>query len=115
MVATSQVSNRTNLVAQIAHIFFSMPIRTKCSLLKLNQARPVDIIRDREKRLIEMGKKVTENPKKVIYYIEKRSICILLHFYTTIFWQKWAKKVKKGQKWQNNLFSRSLVIPTHMT
>ena len=53
-----------------------------------------------------MGKKVTENPKKVFYYIEKRSICILWHFYTKIFnfGQKWAKKAKKGQRWQNNLF-----------
>ena len=51
-----------------------------------------NITRDREKRLIEMGKKVTENPKKVIYYREKRSICILLHFYTTIFWSKMGKK-----------------------
>ena len=57
-----------------------------------------------------MGKKVTENPKKVIYYKEKRSIYILLHFYTTIFWPKMAKKVKKDQKWPNNLFSRSLFI-----
>ena len=57
-----------------------------------------------------MGKKVTENPKKVIYYIEKRSICILWHFYTKIVGQKWAKKVKKGQKWPNNLFSRSLIM-----
>ena len=58
-----------------------------------------------------MGKKVTGNPKKVIYYKEKKiNLHFIAFFYCNILAKKIQKKVKKGQKWPNNLFSRSLEI-----
>ena len=60
-----------------------------------------------------MGKKVTENPKRLLTTEKKGQFAFYCIFIPQYYGQKWAKKVKKGQKWPNNLFSRSLVITYH--